>query len=57
LVLVGEEDQATPPSLAEQVHSLIPGSRLETLPGIAHAPHLQDPEGLSAAIERFQKMR
>ena len=53
LIVVGEEDQATPPELAEQLHKLIPGSDLIRLPAIAHAPQLQDPDGFIKATKRF----
>jgi 3-oxoadipate enol-lactonase len=43
MILVGEDDQATPPDLAEELHSLIEGSTLRRMPGLAHAPQLQDP--------------
>jgi 3-oxoadipate enol-lactonase len=53
LIVVGEEDRATPPALATTLHGLVQGSTLVTLPGVAHAPHLQDPDGLLAAIIPF----
>ena len=51
MILVGEEDQATPPPLAEELHGLIPGSTLARLPGLAHAPQIQDPAGFVSATE------
>lgn len=53
MILVGEEDQATPPLLAEELHSLIPGSTLKRLPGVAHAPQIQDPPGFVDATRQF----
>jgi 3-oxoadipate enol-lactonase len=53
LIVVGEADQATPPAMAAGLHAIIPGSRMVTLPGIAHAPQLQDPEGLAEVINSF----
>jgi 3-oxoadipate enol-lactonase len=53
LILVGDEDQATPPQLAEELHALIPGSRLTRLPGLAHAPQIQDPPGFVSATRQF----
>jgi 3-oxoadipate enol-lactonase len=53
MILVGEEDQATPPLLAEELHSLIPGSTLLRLPGVAHAPQIQDPPGFVDATRQF----
>jgi 3-oxoadipate enol-lactonase len=53
MILVGEDDQATPPLLAEELHSLIPGSTLLRLPGVAHAPQIQDPPGFVDATRQF----
>ena len=53
LIVVGEADQATPPAMAARLHAIIPGSRMVTLPGIAHAPQLQDPEGFVEVINSF----
>lgn len=53
LIVVGEEDQATPPELAEKLTLLIPDSTLLHLPAIAHAPQLQDPEGFISATQSF----
>jgi 3-oxoadipate enol-lactonase len=53
MILVGEEDQATPPSLAERLHGLIAGSALVRIPGVAHAPQLQDPGGFVDAVRQF----
>ena len=57
LIVVGEDDQATPPQLAEDLHGLIAGSTLVTMPGLAHAPQLQDPIRLVDATQRFLEGR
>ena len=57
LILVGEEDQATPPQLAEDLHELIGGSTLVRLPGVAHAPQIQDPGGFVSATRQFLEGR
>jgi 3-oxoadipate enol-lactonase len=57
LIVVGEEDQATPPRLAEELHELIDDSTLITLPGVAHAPQIQDPGGFVEAIRPFLEGR
>ena len=57
MILVGEEDQATPPALAEELHGLIPGSTLTMLPGLAHAPQIQDPAGFVSATREFLEVR
>jgi len=57
MILVGEDDQATPPRLAEDLHALIGGSTLVRLPGVAHAPQIQDPEGFLKATRQFLEGR
>ena len=57
MILVGEEDQATPPHLAEELHGLISGSTLTRLPGLAHAPQIQDPAGFVSATREFLEVR
>jgi len=57
LIVVGEEDQATPPPLAEDLHELIRGSTLVRLPGVAHAPQIQDPGGFVSATREFLEGR
>jgi 3-oxoadipate enol-lactonase len=41
LIITGEQDPATPPSLARQLHDGIPGSRLETIEGGYHLLQLE----------------
>jgi len=53
LVLVGEQDEATPPEMARELASLLPQARLVLLPGCAHVPQLQAPEQFLAAIAGF----
>jgi 3-oxoadipate enol-lactonase len=50
LVLVGEEDEATPPAMSEELAGLLPDARLTILPGCAHVPQLQAPERFVAAV-------
>ncbi len=57
LIVVGEDDQATPPALAEELHALMEGSTLLRLPGVAHAPQIQDPEGFVNGTRRFLEGR
>lgn len=57
MILVGEEDQATPPLLAEELHSFIPGSTLTRLPGVAHAPQIQNPPDFVDATRQFLEGR
>ncbi|HEY5651824.1 MAG TPA: alpha/beta hydrolase [Acidimicrobiia bacterium] len=53
LIVVGDQDQATTPSMARELHAVVAGSRLVELPGIAHAPQLQDAAGFLAAVDGF----
>jgi 3-oxoadipate enol-lactonase/4-carboxymuconolactone decarboxylase len=53
LVLVGDEDAATPRASAEALRDAIPGARMEVIPGAAHIPMMEQPERVAALIERF----
>jgi 3-oxoadipate enol-lactonase len=53
LVLVGEQDEATPPDMAREVASLLPDARFVLLPGCAHVPQLQAPQRFLEAIAEF----
>lgn len=53
LIVVGEEDQATPPAMATALDGLLANSRVVVLPGIAHAPQLQDPDLFIDTISGF----
>lgn len=53
LIVVGDQDQATPPSMASALDHLLADSQLVVLPGIAHAPQLQDPTGFVDTTSSF----
>ena len=53
LVLVGDHDQATPPSCAEALAAAIPGARLVVLQEAAHIPTVQQPDAVIAAMTAF----
>ncbi len=53
LILVGEEDRATPPSLARRMQAGIPISHLAVIPGAGHSPTIEQPEAVSAAMLDF----
>jgi len=53
LVLVGEQDQATPVSCAQALAAAIPGARLVVLPEAAHIPTVQQPVLVIAAMREF----
>lgn len=46
LVVVGEQDPATPFASAQALAALIPGARLATIPDCAHIPCVEQPETL-----------
>ncbi|MBD3678999.1 MAG: alpha/beta fold hydrolase [Rhodobacteraceae bacterium] len=53
LVLCGQEDQLCPVERHRLMHDLVPGSRLEILPGAAHLPTLEQPLATNAALARW----
>ena len=53
LVLVGAQDEATPPPMARELASGLPNATLVELPGLAHVPQLQAPEVFLQAIRPF----
>lgn len=53
LIVVGQDDGATPPPMAAYLHDRLPDSRLSLLPGVAHAPQLQDPDRFLEAVGQF----
>jgi 3-oxoadipate enol-lactonase len=55
LVLVGEQDEATPPPMSRELAALLPNARLKILTGCAHVPQLQAPQAFLDAIADFLK--
>jgi len=53
LVIVGAQDEATPPPMSEEVAALLPNASLNILEGLAHVPQLQAPERFVAATLPF----
>ena len=53
LIVWGERDHTIPLQRGRAAHRAIPHSRFRTLPGAAHFPHLEDPDGLSALLREF----
>ena len=53
LIVVGEEDELTPPALSEGMHGSIAGSELVTIPKAGHLANLEQPEVFNAALTRF----
>ncbi|OWY18914.1 alpha/beta hydrolase [Sphingobacteriales bacterium UPWRP_1] len=53
LVMVGNQDVATPPDKAERIHNHIGNSKLVVIKGAGHSASLEEPEQVNAAIEEF----
>ncbi|HET7366480.1 MAG TPA: alpha/beta fold hydrolase [Burkholderiales bacterium] len=53
LVLCGELDQTTPPTLARELANLIPGARYEDIVASGHCPMLEQPALLTEKMQRF----
>jgi len=50
LIVWGERDNTIPLAHGLATHEAVPGSRFETLPGVAHFPHIEDPPALAAVL-------
>jgi 3-oxoadipate enol-lactonase len=53
LIIVGEEDVATPPIKSERMRDAIPGARLKMLPRGGHSSVIEEPEAVTQALEEF----
>jgi pimeloyl-ACP methyl ester carboxylesterase len=53
LIVWGERDNTIPIAHGRAAHEAIPHSHFRTLPGAAHFPNLEDPDGLAAALREF----
>jgi pimeloyl-ACP methyl ester carboxylesterase len=53
LVLVGEEDEITPPAESLVLRDRIPGARLVTIAGAGHLSNLEQPEAFNGALRVF----
>jgi 3-oxoadipate enol-lactonase len=49
-IVVGEEDQATPPAMARELHDVIPHSTLVVIEGAKHLTPIECPDRISAAL-------
>jgi 3-oxoadipate enol-lactonase len=56
LVLVGEQDEATPPAMSHELAAGLPDAQLKIIPGCAHVPQLQAPALFLAAIADFLEL-
>ena len=53
LVIVGDQDVATPLKRSEHIVAGIPNSRLVIIPGAGHTSTVEEPEAVTAALETF----
>lgn len=53
LVIHGDDDRRVPYAIAEEIHALVPGSKLLTLAGGGHVPAARDPVLFNRAIREF----
>lgn len=53
LIVVGEDDAATPVDSARRMHEAIAGSQLVTIPGAGHVSNLEQPGRFNAALSQF----
>jgi len=53
LVAAGEDDQIAPPRYARQIAACVPQARLEILPGVGHAPPIEDPRRFNRLLAEF----
>ena len=52
-LLWGEQDQITPPAMAQAWQAGLPDSQLVTIPDCGHLPHIEAPETAASAIATF----
>ncbi|MGW0808761.1 alpha/beta fold hydrolase [Nonomuraea sp. NPDC002799] len=53
LIVVGEEDELSPPSDAEAMARAVPEGRLEVIPKAGHLSAVEQPEAFNAAVTEF----
>lgn len=53
LILVGDQDVATPLVRSERLHAAIAGSRLRVIQGAGHTSTIEEPDAVNAAIAGF----
>jgi pimeloyl-ACP methyl ester carboxylesterase len=53
LVVVGEQDTLTPPTVAESLAARIRGAKLVRIEGAGHLSNLEKPDLFNAAVNSF----
>jgi pimeloyl-ACP methyl ester carboxylesterase len=55
LVLVGAQDELTPPHLADEMAAAIPGARRVTVPDCGHLSTIERPEAVTEALVAWMR--
>ncbi|MFE3456127.1 alpha/beta fold hydrolase [Nocardiopsis aegyptia] len=55
LLVVGQEDEFTPPDFTESMHVLVPDSAVEIIEGAGHLPNLERPDRFNELLRRFME--
>jgi len=50
VIIVGEQDALTPVKVSEEMHGLMPGSRLEVIPDSGHLATMEQPEAVNRIL-------
>ena len=53
LVIVGDQDEATPLAAAEAIRDCVPGARLEVIAGASHISPVEQPAAVAQALRSF----
>jgi len=53
LVICGTEYVPTPPALSDELHAMIPGSRLAMITSAGHLTNLEQPNEFNRLVEEF----
>ncbi|OLS26378.1 MAG: putative non-heme bromoperoxidase BpoC [Candidatus Heimdallarchaeota archaeon LC_3] len=53
LILIGDEDVATPSKYSNRIHSAIPNSKLVTVPRAGHSSTIEEPDVINNEIKSF----
>ncbi len=53
LIIVGDQDVATPPDKARRIHERIRTSKLVVIPGAGHTATVEEPEAVNAVLKQF----
>jgi pimeloyl-ACP methyl ester carboxylesterase len=56
-ILAGSLDQATPPALGRALAARLADCEMMEMPGLGHAPHVQDPDAVIELIAPFLELR